>query len=122
MAHLGWTKPGFFGAPEDEVVLQHAIARYHAYVSLSSSSDSFVCLRFLFRSYAALISHCVTVADSCTMVRFLDLMSSSPASFFVPTLDIDLVWHTHQLMNVQYETDCKRYVGRFIDQCVIMNF
>lgn len=29
---------------------------------------------------------------------FLDLMSSSPASFFVPTLDIDLVWHTHQLM------------------------
>ncbi|KAK0499373.1 hypothetical protein EDD18DRAFT_1102741 [Armillaria luteobubalina] len=29
---------------------------------------------------------------------FLDLMSSSPTGFFVPTLDIDLAWHTHQLM------------------------
>ncbi|KAJ2912587.1 hypothetical protein MD484_g7832, partial [Candolleomyces efflorescens] len=84
MTHLEWTKSGFFDAPADEVVLQHAIARYHA----------------------------------CIINRFLDLMSSSPASFFVPTLDIDLVWHTHQLMNAQYETDCKRYVGRFIDQCV----
>ncbi|RXW12207.1 hypothetical protein EST38_g13647 [Candolleomyces aberdarensis] len=73
MAHLDWTKPGFFDRSEDEIVLQHAIA------------------------------------------RFLDLMSSSPASFFVPTLDIDLVWHTHQLMNAKYEEDCQLYVGRFID-------
>ncbi|KAJ2912588.1 hypothetical protein MD484_g7833, partial [Candolleomyces efflorescens] len=76
MTHLGWTKPGFFDAPKDEIVLQHAIARYHA---------------------------------------FLDLMASSPASFFVPTLDIDLVWHTHQLMNAKYEADCKQYIGRFVD-------
>ena len=47
---------------------------------------------------------------------FLDLMASSPTSFFVPTLDIDLVWHTHQLMSIQYESDCTTYVGRFIDQ------
>ncbi|KAJ2936089.1 hypothetical protein H1R20_g1003, partial [Candolleomyces eurysporus] len=52
---------------------------------------------------------------------FMDLMASSPASFFVPTLDIDLVWHTHQLMNAKYEADCKRYVGRFIDQCVLFH-
>ncbi|KAJ2912590.1 hypothetical protein MD484_g7831, partial [Candolleomyces efflorescens] len=76
MAHLEWTKPGFFDHPDDEIVLQHAIARYHA---------------------------------------FLDLMSSSPASFFVPTLDIDLVWHTHQLMSAKYEADCKQYIWRFID-------
>jgi hypothetical protein len=25
-------------------------------------------------------------------------MSSAPGSFFVPTLPIDLAWHTHQLM------------------------
>ncbi|TFY79965.1 hypothetical protein EWM64_g4047 [Hericium alpestre] len=46
---------------------------------------------------------------------FLDLMSSSTTSFFVPTLDIDLVWHTHQLFAVSYQVDCKKYVGRYID-------
>ncbi|OCH91521.1 hypothetical protein OBBRIDRAFT_834175 [Obba rivulosa] len=46
---------------------------------------------------------------------FLDLMHSSPTSFFVPTLDIDLVWHTHQIMGDQYSRDCVAYVGRFID-------
>ncbi|KAK6993013.1 hypothetical protein R3P38DRAFT_3079281 [Favolaschia claudopus] len=46
---------------------------------------------------------------------FLDLMSSSPASFFVPTLDIDLAWHTHQLMAENYAKDTMKYVGRFID-------
>ncbi|KAJ7778735.1 hypothetical protein DFH07DRAFT_730681 [Mycena maculata] len=76
MYDLGWTKPGFFDSDVDEVALQHAIARYHA---------------------------------------FLDLMSSSPASFFVPTLDIDLVWHTHQLMSSNYSKDTTKHVGRFID-------
>ncbi|KAK0499370.1 hypothetical protein EDD18DRAFT_1460304 [Armillaria luteobubalina] len=46
---------------------------------------------------------------------FLDLISSSPACFFVPTLDIDLVWHTHQLMARWYSRDCLKHVGRFID-------
>lgn len=32
MTDLGWTRAGFFDNPEDEVVLQHALARYHAYV------------------------------------------------------------------------------------------
>lgn len=76
MADLQWTKEGFFDKEEDELALQHAIARYHA---------------------------------------FMDLLSSSPASFFVPTLDIDLAWHTHQLMSKKYETDCKAFVGRYID-------
>ncbi len=42
-------------------------------------------------------------------------MSSSPAGFFVPTLDIDLVWHTHQLMAQQYSRHCLEYVRRFAD-------
>ncbi|KAK0243464.1 hypothetical protein EDD85DRAFT_762579 [Armillaria nabsnona] len=46
---------------------------------------------------------------------FLNLMSSSPASFFVPTLDIDLVWHTHQLMARQYSRECLEHVRRFAD-------
>ncbi|KAJ6620392.1 hypothetical protein B0H10DRAFT_2163599 [Mycena sp. CBHHK59/15] len=76
MHELEWTRAGFFDSAEDEVALQHAIARYHA---------------------------------------FLDLMSSSPASFFVPTLDIDLAWHTHQLMATNYSKDTVKYVRRFID-------
>ena len=45
-------------------------------------------------------------------------MASHPATFFVPTLDIDLVWHTHQLISEKYQSDCTTYVGRFIDQWV----
>ncbi|KAI0272599.1 hypothetical protein BC834DRAFT_355152 [Gloeopeniophorella convolvens] len=46
---------------------------------------------------------------------FLDLMWSSPGTLFVPTLDVDLVWHTHQLYGDRYCTECLSYVGRFID-------
>lgn len=50
--------------------------------------------------------------------RFLDLMATSPSTFLVPTLDIDLAWHTHQLMGDKYHHDCMRYVNRYIDQYV----
>ena len=33
MHDFGWTETGYFDDPVDEVVLAHAIARYHAYVS-----------------------------------------------------------------------------------------
>lgn len=29
---------------------------------------------------------------------FLDIMSAKPGATIVPTLDIDLAWHTHQLL------------------------
>ncbi|KAG6845592.1 hypothetical protein H0H87_007271 [Tephrocybe sp. NHM501043] len=35
---------------------------------------------------------------------FLDLMATSPTSFLVPTLDIDLVRHTHQMPGSKYDT------------------
>jgi len=76
MDSLGWTKPDFFSSKEDQVVLHHCVARYHA---------------------------------------FLDLMSSSPTAFFVPTLDIDLGWHTHQLSAGNYANDCKKYIKRFVN-------
>jgi hypothetical protein len=34
MHALGWTEPGNFHGTDNEIVLQHAIARYHAYVLL----------------------------------------------------------------------------------------
>ncbi|GAA6053304.1 hypothetical protein JCM3770_006675 [Rhodotorula araucariae] len=45
---------------------------------------------------------------------FMDLMASSPSSFFVPTLDIDLAWHTHQLKSA-YKQDTVILTARFID-------
>ncbi|OJA13367.1 hypothetical protein AZE42_11463 [Rhizopogon vesiculosus] len=46
---------------------------------------------------------------------FLGLMAESPASSFIPTLDIDLAWHTHQLMASRYQSDCLSLVGRYVD-------
>ncbi|KZP04393.1 hypothetical protein FIBSPDRAFT_767494 [Athelia psychrophila] len=76
MHDLRWTEQGYFDGPEDQVVLQHSVARYHA---------------------------------------FLDLIASSHGGFFVPTLDIDLAWHTHQLSGSQYMKDTLQYVGRHLD-------
>ncbi|GBE89583.1 hypothetical protein SCP_1602460 [Sparassis crispa] len=76
MHEFGWTKPGYFDSGEDELVLVHATARYHA---------------------------------------FLDLMNTSPSLSLLPTLDIDLVWHSHQLMGSRYEKDCMQYVRRYVD-------
>ncbi|KAK7442078.1 hypothetical protein VKT23_016354 [Stygiomarasmius scandens] len=63
MQSLNWTTPGFLTG-QNELVLHHAIARYHA---------------------------------------FLDLMMANPSSMIVPTLDIDLVWHTHQLKFLDHD-------------------
>ncbi|GAA5823935.1 hypothetical protein JCM11251_003351 [Rhodosporidiobolus azoricus] len=45
---------------------------------------------------------------------FCDLLSSTPSMFCVPTLDIDLGWHTHQLSST-YLTDMRDKVGRFVN-------
>ncbi|ORY89085.1 hypothetical protein BCR35DRAFT_350582 [Leucosporidium creatinivorum] len=46
---------------------------------------------------------------------FLDLISSLPSTFCVPTLDIDLAWHSHQLNSSKYRDDTINFVGRFVD-------
>ncbi|KAF7304485.1 hypothetical protein HMN09_00850800 [Mycena chlorophos] len=46
---------------------------------------------------------------------FLDLMAASPGEFLVPTLDIDLGWHTHQLRSHEYGPDTMKYVNVFVD-------
>ncbi|KAG0698466.1 hypothetical protein DFH29DRAFT_1002779 [Suillus ampliporus] len=46
---------------------------------------------------------------------FLDLAAASPNLMPVPTIDIDLIWHSHQLMGGRYGVDCEIYVGRRVD-------
>ncbi|EGF99833.1 uncharacterized protein MELLADRAFT_118211 [Melampsora larici-populina 98AG31] len=47
---------------------------------------------------------------------FLSLMRSDSSTFFVPTIDIDLAWHTHQLVRGwKYCQDTIDLVGRLVD-------
>ncbi|KAK7227442.1 hypothetical protein V2G26_015445 [Clonostachys chloroleuca] len=47
--------------------------------------------------------------------RFCELMRRVPDLMMVPTLDVDLVWHTHQCAASQYGKDMEARVGRFIN-------
>ena len=50
------------------------------------------------------------------VLRFLDLSVVYPRMFIVPTLDIDLVWHTHQLTDKKYASDCMNFTNRYVEQ------
>ncbi|KAH7146301.1 hypothetical protein EDB81DRAFT_689454 [Dactylonectria macrodidyma] len=47
--------------------------------------------------------------------NYLELFQLYPGKMLVPTLDIDLVWHTHQLSADNYKTVTESRCGRFIN-------
>ncbi|QKX53956.1 uncharacterized protein TRUGW13939_01036 [Talaromyces rugulosus] len=47
--------------------------------------------------------------------KFLKLFQLYPGNILVPTLDIDLVWHTHQCSAAFYENSMRERTGRYID-------
>ncbi|XP_025085903.1 uncharacterized protein LOC112559134 [Pomacea canaliculata] len=47
--------------------------------------------------------------------KFLYLKQQNPELFVVPTYDIDLLWHTHQLHPLRYKEDTERILGRTLD-------
>lgn len=47
--------------------------------------------------------------------RFLRMMRFNPDQMFVPTLDVDLAWHTHQLSPLVYYNACTKWGRKFID-------
>ncbi|KAF2226108.1 hypothetical protein BDZ85DRAFT_294466 [Elsinoe ampelina] len=47
--------------------------------------------------------------------RFFTLLSGTTTSLCVPTLDIDLAWHTHQLRPRRYLSHSLLATGRFVD-------
>lgn len=47
--------------------------------------------------------------------RFLEIAQSFPHRMVVPTLDVDLGWHTHQLSPQQYYAFTTQYMGSFLD-------
>ncbi|KAL4255417.1 hypothetical protein AB1N83_011984 [Pleurotus pulmonarius] len=44
-------------------------------------------------------------------IRFMCL----PLGNYVPPVDVDIIWHTHQLKGKQYREDCTKYFGRVIN-------
>ncbi|KAF9875114.1 chloroperoxidase [Colletotrichum karsti] len=57
-----------------------------------------------------------TIAQSIERYRnFFHLIGAHPGTVMVPTLDIDLVWHTHQLSPLRYRAYSKKMAGRLID-------
>jgi hypothetical protein len=47
--------------------------------------------------------------------RFITIMKKHPDKMAVPTLDVDLAWHTHQLTPRDYYAFTMRLTGKFID-------
>lgn len=47
--------------------------------------------------------------------KFLKLLKLYPGTMLVPTLDIDLGWHTHQCSAARYENYTTTITGRYID-------
>ncbi|KAF4982512.1 hypothetical protein FZEAL_1883 [Fusarium zealandicum] len=47
--------------------------------------------------------------------NFIELFKLYPGKTLVPTLDVDLVWHTHQLSASNYSAAIKSRCGRFIN-------
>ena len=48
-------------------------------------------------------------------LNFVKLFKLYPKTVLVPTLDIDLVWHTHQCSPAQYQASMIQRTGRFIN-------
>lgn len=47
---------------------------------------------------------------------FLDIAATKGSlKMLVPTLLIDLAWHTHQLSGERYRVETTKWVGRFLD-------
>lgn len=47
--------------------------------------------------------------------KLTQLFRDFPGQVLVPTLDMDLVWHTHQLSHARYRAGIKAITGKFID-------
>lgn len=47
--------------------------------------------------------------------KFLKLFKIYPKEMFVPTLDIDLVWHTHQCSSERYKVSVEALTGKFVN-------
>ena len=70
-----------------------------------------ICVNFQYWNDEAIIS-----ASIARYFKFMQLMKTfGKKKMLVPTMDIDLVWHTHQTYSHDYIQCCNRHIHRVID-------
>ncbi|KAH8804126.1 hypothetical protein DL96DRAFT_1822810 [Flagelloscypha sp. PMI_526] len=121
---VNWVNQPFRRKPEVLKMLNHVLDSYRCPKPFSTDLVAAVLRQFDFAMKIGSLpwgTKMKTPEDERPLIHaiaryhsFLDLMSSR-LGFHVPTLDIDLAWHTHQLSGVDYERDCFGYVGKFVN-------
>ena len=69
-----------------------------------------ICSNYVYWSDTSLIHAAIS-----RYLKFLELIANYPGKTMVPTIDIDLVWHTHQTQPVRYCEYTKSLLGKILN-------
>jgi hypothetical protein len=61
------------------------------------------------------LNMCINESTIIKYLKFLNLKKNHKDKYLVPTLDIDIVWHSHMLDHRCYVADTKEYLGYVLD-------
>ncbi|KFY30091.1 hypothetical protein V494_08272, partial [Pseudogymnoascus sp. VKM F-4513 (FW-928)] len=110
--------------PDERLAVRHMMSRYWTNHSLFSMELSSAVIRqgsFVDKMHKIDWLHSPTALSTMERLlikyeRFFRIMAFNPAKTAVPTLDVDLAWHTHQLTPREYYLfSIKMTIDRFID-------
>jgi hypothetical protein len=109
--------------PESRLAVRKMMSRYWENFSLFALDLSGAVLRqgvFVEKMCQLDWLHSPTASDTMARLitkytRFIEIMKRNPSQMAVPTLDVDLAWHTHQLSPSRYYKHCLDNTRRFID-------
>ncbi|KFY69588.1 hypothetical protein V496_00103 [Pseudogymnoascus sp. VKM F-4515 (FW-2607)] len=110
--------------PDERLAVRHMMSRYWTNHSLFSMELSSAVIRqgsFVDKMHKIDWLHSPTALSTMERLiikyeRFFRIMASNPTKTAVPTLDVDLAWHTHQLSPKEYYLfSIQITISRFID-------
>ncbi|OBT83164.1 hypothetical protein VE02_08248 [Pseudogymnoascus sp. 03VT05] len=110
--------------PDERLAVRHMMSRYWTNHSLFSMELSSAVIRqgsFVDKMHKIDWLHSPTALSTMERLlikyeRFFRIMASNPNQTAVPTLDVDLAWHTHQLSPREYYNfSIRMTLDRFID-------
>ncbi|KFZ11634.1 hypothetical protein V501_04638 [Pseudogymnoascus sp. VKM F-4519 (FW-2642)] len=110
--------------PDERLAVRHMMSRYWTNHSLFSMELTSAVIRqgsFVDKMHKIDWLHSPTALSTMERLlikyeRFFRIMASNPKQTAVPTLDVDLAWHTHQLSPREYYNfSIRMTIDRFID-------
>jgi hypothetical protein len=109
--------------PESRIAVRKMMSRYWENFSLFALDLSGAVMRqgvFVEKMCQLDWLHSPSASDTMARLvmkytRFIEIMKRNPSQMAVPTLDVDLAWHTHQLSPSKYYRHTLVNTGRFID-------